>query len=184
MNSPFFLSRFWPTIVLLFMGTTYVACVHNGVSTPYALTAAAYAGLASLVLAVGVMIESSGRNRMANPIALWTTFFMAMAPVGPAVFVTPHDGPHSMLIVIGMFVAAVAVAYLLERFIIAGRHGWWYVEYGLLPFGIAWVAGLEMAGHHVTAIITFGFYWFVHFFYKQLPQLLESAGIKWVREGS
>lgn len=160
------------------MTVTYIICIKNGVSTSNALTAAAYAGFFLLAVAAGTMVEYGGRNRMVNPIALWTTFFMAMAPVGPAVFVEVRDGPLSMLVVIGVFVAASAIAYLIERSIVGGRCGTWYIEYGLAPFAVIWAASLENSGQRVSAIATLTFYWFGHFFYKQIPRLLASMGVK------
>jgi len=176
---PFFLSRFWPTVVLIFMTTVYVSGVRYDMSPPNALTAASGVGIAALVLVIGIMSETGGRNRMDNPIALWTTFYMALAPVAFAVYA--QQSPYrflSVIVAIAFFVTAVASAYLLERFIMGGQRGWWFIEYGFAPLALGWASAGEVGGHHVMAGVTLGFYWFLHFFYKQLPQIAESLGVK------
>ncbi|MDO8514531.1 MAG: hypothetical protein Q7S50_03245 [bacterium] len=181
MKMPFFLNRFWPTVVLVLMTTTYLTGVKYGMSTSNALAAAAWTGFVTFLLVVGVINESGGRHRMDNPIALWVTSFMAFAPVGPAAY--SGNVYLSVLIVIATVLMAGAIVYLLERAIIGGRKGLWSLEYGLVPLGVVFAAGLEVSGKHEWAGALLAVCWFLHFFFKQIPQLLASVGIMPLRSG-
>lgn len=183
----FFVERFLPSVVLLVLTATYLTVVFFGGSTSAALTTAMWFGGIASVMFCSKMTEWGARNRMANPVALWATALTSSAPLGPIIFL--HVVPRSSLVFVSVFAiaftvfAAAATAYLLERAIIGGQYKTWYIEYGYLPVGALIAASEEVGGHHLTSGLILGFFWFLHFFYKQIPTLLESVGVLPAREG-
>lgn len=183
----FFVERFLPSAILLTMTIAYLTVFFFGGSTPAALTTAMWFGGIVSVAFLTQMIEWGGRNRMANPIALWAMLLTSAAPLGSVIFA--YTVPRSPLVFVSVFaivftvVVGAATAYLLERAIIGSQYKVWYIEYGYLPVAVLIAASEEVGAHHITAGLMLGLFWFLHFFFKQIPVLLESIGVLPEREG-
>ena len=152
------------------MSAAYIAALVYGKSVPAALTESVWTGFGMLLVLLFILAGKDGRLRMSGPIALWTTFFMAIAPMGPAAAQLEY---LSIAIGVAMFIALGAIAYLMERTVIGDRCGTWYVQYGLMPIAILWGAGTEVSGDHVAAGAMLILCWLFHLFYKWLPEIVD-----------
>ena len=161
-----FLRDYFPTLNLLVILAAYVVGRGLGWSAAHALTAAMWAGLVMCVTAFVLASCRMSYDRMTNAIVLWATISMTMAVSVPATY-SPTNPFASVGLGIICATALVMAAVMLEYWMMNGVRGFWYAQYGFLPFCLVAVASAELEGGHRESVLFLVIVcWALHFFWQ------------------
>lgn len=142
-----FLRDYFPSLNLLVILAAYVVGRSFGWSAAHALTAAVWAGLGMCIVAFVLASRRMSYDRMTDAIVLWTTISMTMVVSVPATYSSASPFASVGLGII-CATAIVMAAFMLEHWMMNRVRGFWYAQYGFLPFCLVAVASAELEGGH------------------------------------